>query len=95
MQGLKDLVKRIQINEEGDIILGTPAMVGFLNELAIAEVDPKKLYNISKEGIIIEIKPFPKDMPENLRTIALAFFTNQVSVRGILDHQTFASKLKG
>ena len=45
---IANIVKRIQINEQGDIILGTPCMVGFLNQLAMAEIDVKKIFNLSK-----------------------------------------------
>jgi hypothetical protein len=90
---IANIVKRIQINEQGDIILGTPCMVGFLNQLAMAEIDVKKIFNLSKEGLIIELKPFPKEFPEDQKINALAFFQNQLSIRNIMDHQKFTVEL--
>ncbi len=91
MKQIGELVKRIQINEEGDVVLGTPCMVGFLNSLAIAGIEPKDVFNISKEGVVIEIKPFPKDFPEDQKINATCFLMNQISIRNIIDHQKLSN----
>ena len=82
-------IKHIQYTDQGDYILGTDNMAITVGNIYKEGYKLENIFNIGKDGIILEIKPVNIEDPDVMFWVQ-NLFINQISLRGIVDNQSLS-----